>query len=232
MGRTLLPLSFAHFIVLDELIGADLYSAEHDAATLDIISRVCAQRMPYLAVNGMDEDERARYAMSLMQFKAEEQMPVWQAYFDLCFHARPRVGSYEGGAAEDYRAPWPLIVTTFILRHTPAHSHEALWYDMPVSQALWIYEGVREQICGRSFLCLTDEPEPELSAEEKMQEERHHARARKILARCMAERVKIGKAGDRKERAKRLKELGEEQQRLLHLSAAEKLDDELQEIAG
>lgn len=229
MGRTLRVFTLAHFAVLEELIGDDLYEPAPDLATLDILSRVCEQRRPgcnLADLNSLDADALERYHHSLLQFHLAHEQARWSAYFDACYLSRPRTRSKVGGATLDLRAPFALIISTYLLRHLHGITRDELWHDWPLSEVLWQYESAKEQINEETTLAESDEPDPEPTPEEKLAEEKHTALAAKIFARADA---RHREHPDHNAPAHR--EIEAEKIRLLQLAASGKLDDDLNEIS-
>ena len=223
MGRTLRAFSLAHLSVLDELIGADVWDSTPDAPTLDIISRVCTQREPGTILDPMTTEERDRYAHSLMQFDIDAERVTWVAYMDLCALSRPRTRMRTDGSLLDLRAPYALLVVTYILRHMHGVTHDELLHDWPLAKVLWQYESLREQIGEVSYFADSDEPDPEPTPEETESQKRHDALAARILEQADSAHAKATTPAEHQA-------ADAEMSRLLALALEGRLTDDLTEI--
>ncbi len=165
LDRVLVPLSLAHYALLTEILGEGaLFEPEIPLADLEIISLVCSQRKPPAHLPSGDDATRASIAL-LQWGDAFEQRQVWLEYLDACYMSRPRLMSREG-SYKLLRAPIPLVIAAFILRHAHGIARDELWHDWPMSEALWFKAAIEEQIAEHTHLCETDEPEPTPTGEE------------------------------------------------------------------
>lgn len=224
MGRTLRVFSLAHYALLDELIGDSLWEAEPDSPTLDIISRICAVRRPGDEIADVSTPaQRERYGHSLMQFDLATEHAVWAAYMHLCFLSRPRTRHATAGKSLELRAPFALLLSTYILRHVHGIPRDELWHDWPVAAVFWEYESAREQIGEVSYFADSDEPDAEPTPEEIAAEEKHATLAKKIMDDFLP-RIALA------ENEPAASALVAEQTRLLGLASIGALGDDLSEL--
>lgn len=236
-GRKLLPLSLHHLALLDELIGEDLYLAAPDAATREIIAEVCSHRTPTLVMARLVGKPLERALLGLAQWDPDEETATWLAYRNACLDSRPKIRTREsGGHTQELRAPYALLVHTFLARKLPALAAEGTWYDMAASEALWRYYALREQEEEHTLFAQNQAPDPtpEEQAAEAAKDAQVTALSAKIFAQAEAKRASAERAFFTPASAKNdeLARIDAEQQRLLDLAATGRLADDLTELTA
>lgn len=154
MGRRLLPLSCCHAALLEEIGSPFVKGGVVELADVEVFSRVCSERMPRGDFGDLD-------AGALRGRDLAQEVEVAKAFLAMCLESRPRRRQMlNGGEAVESGVPGWHYYVTGVLRKLHGVSRDELWYDWPVAEVLWLFDGIAEQESGLRLIENAEDLEP------------------------------------------------------------------------
>jgi len=170
MGRTLRPLSALRAQLIEELLGYT--PAEPGFEELEAISLICSDPRPRCWFPERDAVATIILGEKFAALDLAEQQRTWRLYWDACAGSQPPIRTVVGGSSAESGVPVHHYCVTAILREMHGISRAELWEEMPLAEMLWLFEGMREQRDGVTYIADDEaphyDPTPESEAEDAL----------------------------------------------------------------